>query len=101
MEEDEKDDSSDLMDKREKDGPGRDSWPVKVLEAWHILQTPHTYQGWSMGMRGGGAPGDNAETWTDVAPTKKGVEKFSGMVRRQLTLQSKKGMETTLRESWI
>lgn len=52
-------------------------------------------------MRGGGAPGDNAETGTDVAPTKKGVEKFSGMVRRYLTLQSKKGMETTVRESWI
>lgn len=42
MEEDEKDDSSGLMDKREKDGPGRDSWPVNVVEAWHILQTPHT-----------------------------------------------------------
>lgn len=34
--------SSDLMGKRERDGSGRDTWPVKAMEAWHIPETTDT-----------------------------------------------------------
>lgn len=43
MEEDTKDDSSNLMlYKREKDGPGKDIWLVKAMEAWHALPITQT-----------------------------------------------------------
>lgn len=88
--------STNLMDKRERGGSGRDTWPVKVREAWHTPLTTQMPWGWGTGMEGGRASGDRAKTEQNVVQTRKGVQKLLGLVRRQKMVQSVEGIDHTL-----